>query len=284
MAASTAQRPDPRRVSTRQRPECTRFVLVRPEQRCPNRFLHPSRGYGGASAPTIRWVPEDRRRRVRSAVSGMCGSGVRVDLRGKCLAGSRRTPLREAGEHPIARGPPRPVSMAPARRGEGSRDARAKARGTCARSARARLPRGAGVRRLPPRRVLPQAGSDPPLVRSPIAGARARECLALLRGAWRLALGTTLAVWALLEAGCWLERAWREPRVESFVETLRAFVADAARWVDQGGEVADSFGRRWSAEESGSAPGTTTIWGVQPSTASGAAASPAAAMLRKRVR
>ncbi len=30
-------------------------------------------------------------------------------------------------------------------------------------------------------------------------------------------------------------------------------------WVDQGGEVADSFGRSWSAEESGSAPGTTTI-------------------------
>ncbi len=55
-------------------------------------------------------------------------------------------------------------------------------------------------------------------------------------------------------------------------------------WVDQGGVVSDSSGRRWSAEESGSAWGTTTSWGVQPSTASGAAASPASAMLRKRVR
>jgi hypothetical protein len=51
----------------------------------------------------------------------------------------------------------------------------------------------------------------------PLLGLALASAFLLLPGTGRLALGATLATWALLEIGFGLGRAWRDPRVDAFV-------------------------------------------------------------------
>src|SRR5262245_66568061 len=59
-----------------------------------NAALAPTLGRG--FGPNHRVIPRDLHRRTRNSIAGLS---------------HRRTPLREAGDHPIARGSPGPVSM-----------------------------------------------------------------------------------------------------------------------------------------------------------------------------